>query len=106
MSRETLRRILDEHAFRMNDEQFDHVFSKFSNDPDGNIDYKDFLKEYSCRPDVHRASSATPMQSREQQVGLNMHCRLMFFVGTLFTVLDSNQEFLEIYGNTLECYNL
>ena len=74
VNRETLRKILNEHAFRMNDEQFDHVCSKFNSDPDGDIDYKEFLKGYSSRPGVRRASSATPTKSREQQVAREYPC--------------------------------
>ena len=84
VSRDTLRKILNEHAFRMNDEQFDHVWGKFGSDADRAIDYKEFLKEYSSRPDVRRASSATPTRSRERQVQLNRDSRTRMPVASFF----------------------
>lgn len=68
ISASSLHEILNEHAFRMTSDQFYHIWNKLPKNPDGTVDYKDFLKIFSTRPDVTRAASATPPHSRDRRV--------------------------------------
>jgi len=52
----------------MTSDQFYYIWSKLPKNPDGTVDYKDFLKIFSTLPDVSRAASATPPQSRDRRV--------------------------------------
>jgi len=52
----------------MTSDQFNYIWNKIPKNPDGSVDYKDFLKIFSTRPDVSRAASATPPQSRDRRV--------------------------------------
>ena len=52
----------------MTSDQFHYIWNKLPKNPDGTVDYKDFLQIFSARPDVSRATSATPPQSRDRKV--------------------------------------
>ncbi|XP_020616607.1 EF-hand calcium-binding domain-containing protein 6-like [Orbicella faveolata] len=67
VSASSLHEILNEHAFRMTSDQFYYIWNKLPKNPDGTVDYKDFLKIFSTRPDVSRAASATSPQSRDRK---------------------------------------
>ena len=49
--------------FRMNEEQFGHIWSQLAKSPDGRVDYREFLKTFSARTNISRAASATPPPS-------------------------------------------
>lgn len=55
-----LHEILNEHAFRMTSDQFNHIWNQLDKNVDGKVDYRDFLKRFSTRTDVIRAVSTTP----------------------------------------------
>lgn len=55
-----LHEILNEHAFRMTSDQFNHIWNQLDKNADGKVDYRDFLKRFSTRTDVIRAVSTTP----------------------------------------------
>lgn len=55
-----LHEILNEHAFRMTSDQFNHIWNQLDKNADGKVDYRDFLKRFSTRTDVIRAMSTTP----------------------------------------------
>ncbi|KAK3701543.1 hypothetical protein QZH41_020531 [Actinostola sp. cb2023] len=67
ISKRSLKRVLDRHVFRMNEEQFDHIWQSLPNAPDDSVDYREFLKKYSSRTNITRASSATPPRTQERK---------------------------------------
>lgn len=55
----------------MNDDQFDHIWYSLPKDPDDLVEYREFLRMFTGRTDVTRASSATPPRTRERKVRKN-----------------------------------
>ena len=69
VSASALHEILNQHAFRMTSDQFNHIWMKLPKNSDGAVDYREFLKIFSTRPEITRAASATPPHSRDRRVG-------------------------------------
>ncbi|PFX18293.1 EF-hand calcium-binding domain-containing protein 6 [Stylophora pistillata] len=67
ISASALHEILNQHAFRMTSDQFNHIWLKLPKNSDGTVDYKEFLKIFSTRPDITRTASATPPHSRDRR---------------------------------------
>ena len=69
-----LHEILNEHAFRMTSDQFNHIWNQLDKNVDGKVDYRDFLKRFSTRTDVIRAVSTTPpLRIRDIRVRRQTH---------------------------------
>lgn len=67
VSASALHEILNQHAFRMTSDQFNHIWMKLPKNSDGAVDYREFLKIFSTRPEITRAASATPPHSRDRR---------------------------------------
>ena len=52
----------------MTSDQFNHIWMKLPKNSDGAVDYREFLKIFSTRPEITRAASATPPHSRDRRV--------------------------------------
>lgn len=62
----TLHEILNEHAFRMTNDQFNHIWNQFDKNSEGKVDYREFLKVFSTRAGVTRPAATSPqLRSRE-----------------------------------------
>ena len=68
VSASALHEILNKNAFRMTSDQFNHIWMKLPKNSDGAVDYREFLKIFSTRPEITRAASATPPHSRDRRV--------------------------------------
>ena len=78
ISGSALHEILNQHAFRMTSDQFNLIWYKLPKNSDGTVDYKDFLRIFSTRPEITRAASATPPHSRDRRVRKS-HCRSILY---------------------------